>query len=69
MDFIVGLRMTTRRHDSIFLVVDTLTKSAYFIPVKTTYNAPEIAIFFIDENVRLHRVPRRSISNRGLAFT
>ena len=37
MDFIVGLRLTARRHDSIFVVVDTLTKSAHFIPVRTTY--------------------------------
>ena len=43
MDFIVGLPMTSRRHDSIFLVIDTLTKSAHFIPVKTTYKAPKIA--------------------------
>jgi hypothetical protein len=37
MDFIVGLPLTRRRHDSIFLVVDTLTKSAHFIHVRTTY--------------------------------
>jgi hypothetical protein len=31
MDFIVGLPLMARRHDSIFVVVDTLTKSAHFI--------------------------------------
>ena len=41
MDFIVGLPLTARRHDSIFVVVDTLTKSAHFIPVRTTYQAPQ----------------------------
>jgi hypothetical protein len=40
MDFIVGLPLMARRHDSIFVVVDTLTKSAHFIPVCTTYQAP-----------------------------
>ena len=40
MDFIVWLPMTARRHDSIFVVVDTLTKSAHSIPIKTTYQAP-----------------------------
>ena len=40
MDFIVGLPLMTRRHDLIFVVVDTLTKSAHFILVRTTYRAP-----------------------------
>ena len=69
MDFIVGLPMTSRRHDSIFVVVDTLTKSAHFIPVKTTYKAPEIARVFINEVMRLHGVPRKIISDRGAVFT
>ena len=69
MDFIVGLPMTSRQHDSIFVVVDTLTKSAHFIPVKTTYKALEIARVFIDEIVRLHGVPRKIISDRGAVFT
>jgi hypothetical protein len=42
MEFIVGLPLTTRRHDSIFVVVDTLTKSAHFILVCTMYQAPYI---------------------------
>jgi hypothetical protein len=37
MDFIVGFPLTVRRHDSIFLVVDTLTKSAHFIPMCMMY--------------------------------
>jgi hypothetical protein len=37
MDFIVGVPLTARRHDSIFLVVDTLTKSAHFIPMCMMY--------------------------------
>ena len=69
MDFIVGLSLTARRHDSIFLVVDTLTKSAHFIPVRMTYQAPDIARVFISEIVRLHGVPKKIISNRGSVFT
>jgi hypothetical protein len=49
MDFIVGLPLTARRHDSIFVVVDTMTKSAHFIPVRMTYQAPKIARVFINE--------------------
>jgi hypothetical protein len=69
MDFIVGLPLMARRHDSIFVVVDTLTKSAHFIPVRTTYQAPDIARVFISEIVRLHGVPKRIISDRGSVFT
>jgi hypothetical protein len=69
MDFIVGLSLTARRHDSIFVVVDTLMKSAHFIPVRMTYQVPDIARFFISEIVRLHGVPKRIISDRGSVFT
>jgi hypothetical protein len=69
MDFIVGLPLTARRHDSIFVVVDTLTKSAHFIPVRMTYQATDIARVFISEIVRLHGVPKRIISHRGSMFT
>jgi hypothetical protein len=63
MDFIAGFPLVARRHDSIVLVVDTLTKSAHFIPVHTTYQAPEIARVFMSEIVRLHGMPKRIISD------
>jgi hypothetical protein len=37
MDFIVGLPLTSLKFDSIWVIVDRLTKSAHFIPVNTTY--------------------------------
>jgi hypothetical protein len=63
MDFIVGFSLTARRHDSIFVVVDTLTKSAHFILVRMMYQALDIVIVFICDIVRLHGVPERIISN------
>jgi hypothetical protein len=69
MKFVVGLPLTTRRHDSIFVVVDTMTKSAHFILVRTTYQAPNIARVFVSETVRLHGVPKIIISVQGLMFT
>jgi hypothetical protein len=69
MDFIVGLPLTTRRHDSIFILVDALTKSAHFIPVHTTYQSLDIARFFINEILRLHGIPKRIISDHGSVFT
>jgi hypothetical protein len=42
---------------------------AHFIPVRTTYQAPDIVRVFISEIVRLHGVPKRIISDRGSVFT
>ena len=69
MDFIVIFPLTTRRHNSIFVIVDTLTKSAHFIPMRTTYQVPNIDRVFVSEIVRLHGVPKRIISNQGSVFT
>lgn len=48
MDFIVGLRQTRRKNDSICLVVDRLMKSTNFIPVKYTYSAKEYDRIYIN---------------------
>ena len=69
MDFIVELPLTARRHDSIFVVVDTLMKSSHFILVRTTYQAPNIARIFISDIVRMHGVPKRIIYDRVSVFT
>jgi hypothetical protein len=61
MDFIIGFPLTARRHDSIFMVVETLTKSAHFILVRMTYQVVDISRVFFSEIVRLHGVPRRII--------
>jgi hypothetical protein len=68
-EVILILPLTASRHDSIFVVVDTLTKSAHFIPVCTTYQTPDIVRVFISEIVRLHGVPKKIISDRGSVFT
>ena len=69
MDFIVGLPLMARIHDSIFVVADTLMKSAHFIPVRTMYQALDIARVFISEIVRLLGVSKKIISDRGSVFT
>jgi hypothetical protein len=68
MDFIVGLPNTSQRHDSIWVIVDRLTKIAYFLPVQTTYNAKKYAEIYQDQIVRLHGVPKTIISDRGAQF-
>ena len=69
MDFVVGLPWTMDKYDSIWVIVDRLTKSAHFIPVKVTYNAEKLAKIYISEIVRLHGVPLSIISDRGTQFT
>ena len=51
------------------MIVDRLTKSAHFIPVKVTYSAEKLARLYILEIVRLHGVPLSIISDRGTQFT
>jgi hypothetical protein len=43
MDFITGLSRTSKGYDSIWVIVDGLTKVAHFIPVKTTYKGSQLA--------------------------
>ena len=69
MDFVIGLTRTSRKFDSIWVIVDRLTKSAHFLPVRTTYTVEEYAKLYIKEIVRLHGVPISIISDRGTQFT
>jgi hypothetical protein len=69
MDFIVGLPRTQSGYDSIWIIVDRLTKVAHFIPVKTTYSGPQLAELYISRIVCLHRVPKKVVSERGTQFT
>ena len=69
MDFVVVLSRTRRQHDSIWVILDKLTKSANFIPVKSSYKTEDYARLYIDEIVRCHRIPLSIISDRGSYFT
>jgi IS30 family transposase len=69
MDFIVGLSRTQAGYDSIWVIVDRLTKVAHFIPVKTTYSDAKIAELYISRIVCLHGVPKKIVSDRGSQLT
>ena len=69
MDFVVGLPRTLKGYDSIWVIVDRLTKSAHFLLVKTTYTAAQYARLYLDEIVSLHGVPTSIVSDRGPQFT
>ena len=62
MDFITRLPRTHRQHDSIWVIVDRMTKSSRFLEVKTTYSAEDYAKLYLTEIVRLHGVPLSIIS-------
>nr|AAQ56440.1 putative polyprotein [Oryza sativa Japonica Group]AAQ56491.1 putative polyprotein [Oryza sativa Japonica Group] len=69
MDFITGLPRTSSRHDSIWVVVDRLTKVAHFIPVHTTYTGKRLAELYLARIMCLHGVPKKIVSDRGSQFT
>ncbi|WVZ63853.1 LOW QUALITY PROTEIN: hypothetical protein U9M48_013451 [Paspalum notatum var. saurae] len=66
MDFIVGLPCTQKGYDSIWVIIDRFTKSAHFIPVKTTYRAKQYAELYISRIVSLHGVPLTITSDERL---
>jgi hypothetical protein len=65
MDFITGLPTTLKGNDSIWVIVDHLTKSAHFLLVRMTFRPPQCAEKYIVEIVRLHGIPKTIVSDRG----
>jgi transposase InsO family protein len=68
MNFIVGLPKTQSDYDSIWVIVDRLSKVAHFIPIKTTYKGSNLAELYIARIVCLHGVPKKIVCNRGTQF-
>ena len=69
MDFITGLPTSSRGNDSIWVIVDRLSKVAHFLPAKTTYQSSKLAELYIARIVSLHGVPKNIVSDRGTQFT
>jgi len=69
MDFIVVLPPTHKNFDTIWVIVDCLTKSAHFILVRTNYQPHEYAELYFSHIVHLHGMPRTIVSDRGPQFT
>jgi hypothetical protein len=69
MDFVTGLPRTQKGNDSIWVIIDRLTKVAHFIPVKTTFGGATLARIYLKEIVRLHGIPRKIVSDKGTQFT
>ncbi|KAD5317944.1 hypothetical protein E3N88_17890 [Mikania micrantha] len=68
MDFITKLPRTTQGYDSICVIVDRLTKTAHFLPIRETYRAEKLARIYINEIVCRHGVPLNIISDHDGRF-
>nr|GEV55706.1 putative reverse transcriptase domain-containing protein [Tanacetum cinerariifolium] len=69
MDFMTKLPRTSSRHDIIWVIVDRLTKSAYFLPMREDYKMDRLARLYLNEIVARHGVPISIISDRDSRFT
>jgi hypothetical protein len=68
MDFIAGLPRTPKGHDSIWVIIDRLTKVAHFIAVRTDYRVEKLADMYIEHILRLHRGPTSIVSDHGTQY-
>ncbi|GKB61973.1 putative reverse transcriptase domain-containing protein [Tanacetum coccineum] len=69
MDFVTKLPRTSSGHDTIWVIVDQLTKSAHFLPMHEDYKMDRLARLYLNEIVARHSVPISIISNRDSRFT
>ena len=69
MDFITGLPKRKKKNDSIFVVVDKLSKATHFIPVNSTYKAMHIVDIFLKDIFTLLGIPKEIILDRDKKFT
>jgi hypothetical protein len=65
MDFIVSLPRTPKGNNSIWVIVDRLTKVAHYVPVKITFGTERLANLYVEHILRLHGAPKSIVSNRG----
>ena len=56
MDFVTGLPRTSTEHDPIWVIVDMLTESTHFLPIRVDYTLERLARIYIQEIVRLHGI-------------
>lgn len=68
MHFVRGLPITSDGMDSIWIVVDRITKTAQFVPVRTSYSVDKPARLYVSDVVQLHGVPLSITSDMGAQF-
>uniref|UniRef100_A0A2N9FDG8 RNA-directed DNA polymerase n=1 Tax=Fagus sylvatica TaxID=28930 RepID=A0A2N9FDG8_FAGSY len=68
MDFVTGFPRTPSGNDSIWVIVDRLTKSAHFLAIKVGLSLERLAKLYVNEIMRLHGVPITIVSDRDRRF-
>ncbi|GJT08361.1 putative reverse transcriptase domain-containing protein [Tanacetum coccineum] len=69
MDFMTKFPRSSSGHDTIWVIVDRLTKSAHVLPVREDYKMERLARVYLNEIVARHGVPISIISDRDIHFT
>src|SRR4051812_29320293 len=69
MDFVTALPTSTKGHDSIWVIVDRLTKVARFMPVRSNFKISQYIWIYTREILRVHVVPLSIVSDRDPKFT
>ena len=69
MDFISGFPLTQRKHDSVWVITDRLTKSAHFLSIRLDYSMDRLAELYVSEIVKLHGITLSIVSDRDPRFT
>jgi Integrase zinc binding domain/Integrase core domain len=69
MDFVTKLPNSSRGNDTIWVIVDRLTKSAHFLPIREEISSEKLADLFVKEIIARHGVPVSIVSDRDTRFT
>ena len=69
MNFVSSFPLTQRKHDAVWVIVDRLTKSAQFLPVRLDYSMDRLAELYVSEIVRLHGILLTIVSDHDPRFT
>ena len=56
MDFVMGLPRSQKGHDAVWVIVDRLTKTTHFLPMRVTDSVDTLSRLYIREIVKLHGV-------------
>ena len=69
MEFLFGFPLTQKKHDSVWVIVDKLTKSAHFLPIQLDYSMDWLAEMYMSEIFRVHGIPLSIVYDRDPWFT